>query len=145
MAETSSQRQRRQELERQERVGITTLPAKHFNVKVVGVTFVPSYPANFLRLEEYQREEHHGEEPIPALLRRNPANAYDSNAIEVHIPALGDSGMIGHIPAPLASRLAPEIDDGVEWSAHIERVVIHPDHTEQPGMWLQLDRIGRRI
>jgi hypothetical protein len=80
-------------------------------------------------------------EPLPIVLIRNPDNEYDENAIEVHVPALGRHGMIGHIPRELAERLAPQIDAGEEWAAEIVAVLVSPENPSNPGIeiecWLE--------
>lgn len=142
---------------------------KQFSAKVVGVTFVPAYPDNLTALAElmkpklllypmlngevaqemaerdYERYvEKHGPfvppEPLAVVLRRNPKNEYDSNAIEVHVPALGKHGMIGHLTRPIAARMAPEMDKGILWSAEVESVLIDPDHLDRPGISITCKR-----
>jgi hypothetical protein len=108
-----------------------------FKTKVVGLTFVAGYPNNVERLEAYAAEN---PGPTEALLVRNPANPYDGNALEVHIPVLGDMAMIGHIPKNVAARVSPEIDAGTPWEATLEKVAVHPDHPFNPGVHLTLSR-----
>lgn len=113
-----------------------------FATKVVGVSFVPAYPDNLWALDRSQVEAETGGEPLAAILVRNPANEYDSNAIEVHVPALGsDWAMIGHLTRPIAARLAPELDAGVEWQAAVESVLIVPEHLDRPGISIRCERI----
>ena len=142
--ELASQRQRRQEMERISRLGPTPLPSP-FTAKVVGVTFTPTYPDNLHQLDALLRsvERHPGShgEGAPAIIVRNPDNTFDSNACEVHVPALGDMGMIGHLPAPVAARLAPELDAGSTWQGHVVEVLIHPEHEERPGITVKLERV----
>lgn len=119
-------------------------------LRVVGVSFVDGYPANLLALRESaeRRWLFSGgtfasgggpePEPIPAVLIRNPDNAHDANAVEVHVPEVG---MIGHVPARLAERLAPELDGGVRWQAGVESVNVHPDHLDRPGIGVTLTRV----
>lgn len=123
-----------------------------FEVKIVGVSFLPKFPDNLYKLEEIAAEnilndpfEDFGSEmemkPIPALLVRNPQNKFDENAIECHVPCLGpELAMIGHLPAGVAERLAPDMDTGDGFSAEVKRVLIHPDHPENPGILLQVVR-----
>lgn len=113
-----------------------------FTLKVVGVSFVPGYPTNIFALNDVAEQTFTGRdgESISVVLKRNPANEFDSNAIEVHVPTLGDDGMIGHVPAAVASRLAPSIDAGDEWTSEIYNVAIHPDHPENPGIHLKITR-----
>lgn len=56
------------------------------------------------------------ERDVTCTLRRNPDNPHDPNAIEVHV----DGVMVGHIPAHLAARLAPDLDTGFAWHAAVE-------------------------
>lgn len=111
----------------------------HFDSKVVGVTFCDGYPDNLHSLEDLAgRAFIKGDEGIPAVLIRNPDNPYDENAIEVHVPALGE--MIGHLPRDLSAKLAPLMDDGMEWTAEIESVYINPEHPDRPGIAISVNR-----
>jgi hypothetical protein len=121
--------------------------------KVVGLTFVDGYPDNLYRLQEVAAEryltgpsggfgDHDAPEPLPVVLIRNPANEYDANAIEVHVPALGRYGMIGHVPATIAAKLAPLLDSGEEWQAGMTAVLVHPDNPDQPGIEIRCERQG---
>ena len=120
-----------------------------FSVKVRGITFTGHHPQNLYMLDYlYKERAAQGgtafdvlAEPIPAVLIRNPDNEYDTNAIEVHVPALAERAMIGHLPAGVAERLAPELDEGVQWLAGVETVLIHPDHPDNPGIALRLERV----
>ena len=107
-----------------------------FVCKVVGVSFVDAYPDNLWALDQMWSDRVlDNDEPLVAILVRNPDNAYDANAIEVHVPALGDEwGMIGHLTRPIAARLAPEMDAGHDWRARVESVLIDPDHMDRPGI-----------
>ena len=73
------------------------------------------------------------------LLRRDPANEHDPNAIVVGVGDLH----LGFVPRDLAAELAPKLDAGEEWSAVILReqrdsprdprtgvtMLLAPDHT----------------
>lgn len=140
-----------------------------FKAKVVGVSFVGSYPDNLHALNDLMKPrlvpypmlngemaqdiaergyeeyvEKHGyfmpPEPLPAVLVRNPHNQYDENAIEVHVPALGELGFIGHLTRPIAARLAPEMDAGAKWDAEVESVLVDPDHMDRPGISINCKR-----
>lgn len=111
---------------------------KQFSAKVVGVSFVPGYPENLHELDAVWGK--HLDEPLTVVLIRNPKNEYDKNAIEVHVPSLGDKGMIGHLTRPIAQRMAPEMDAGVVWSADVESVLIDPDHLDRPGISITCKR-----
>ena len=80
-------------------------------------------------------------EPIAAVLRRNKQNQYDSNAIEIHIPALGQ--MIGHINKSLAAQLAELIDNGQQFMAGVASVLIMPGKEENPGISLIIRKVDR--
>jgi hypothetical protein len=126
---------------------------KRFRTKVVGVTFVDSYPQGLYRLKEIAEQrwlagsgpkedaKWGSIEPLPAVLIREPDNPHDANAIEVHIPSLGRYGMIGHLPAVMAARLAPLMDEGTRYQAAITVVLIHPEHSERPGIEVVIDRV----
>ncbi len=78
-----------------------------FNTKVVGVSF------------EGRQDVAAGLREGAALqLRRDPANAYDPNAIGVFFGTL----QIGFLRKPIAARLAPNIDEGARYSAHVTAV-----------------------
>lgn len=110
-------------------------------VGVVGVTFVPAYPENLWRLVEVDQATVKRGERVAIVLRRNPANPHDTNAIEVHVPALGAEGMIGHLARDVASRLAPRLDDGDRFLAELAGLRVHPDHLDRPGIDVSIRRI----
>lgn len=116
------------------------LPDAPFTVKVVGVTFVEGYPDNLLALHEMCEGLDLERESLAVVLVRNPDNEHDSNAIQVHLPA-DDIGMLGHLPAQMAARLAPELDAGVPWLAELFQVLINFDHMDRPGISIRLQRI----
>lgn len=117
----------------------------HFTLKVVGVSFVPSYPDNLLVLGEAALTADNRGEPLVAILIRNPDNQFDANAVEVHVPALGEEyAMIGHLTRPVAARLAPELDSGINWMAEVESVLINPEHLDRPGISIKCARGGEK-
>lgn len=126
-------------------MSLLPMPDAQFDVKVVGVTFVNGYPDNFHTIADLMTQEGSHAEAVPVVLIRNPQNKFDANAVEVHVPSLGSEGMVGHVPAPLAARLAPEMDSGVEWAGTVQAILITPGQEHQPGMLIRLDRIGRRL
>jgi hypothetical protein len=145
MSETPQQRQRAKELDRISRLGPASLvsPGTH---RVVGVTFAPTYPENLHRLEALLAsvERHPASEEgegAPAIIVRSPDNPADTNACEVHVPSLGELAMIGWLTAPVAARLAPELDAGVVWQGQVVDVLVHPDHSDHPGITIKLERI----
>ena len=134
-------------------------PPARFSVRVVGVSFVSAYPGNLHRLNVAHRSrfdvtlrrraEAAGEplyagfgpcemEPLPVILQRNPANEFDSNAVEVIVPTLG---MIGHLDRHIAARVAPWLDAGHDLRAGIGSVLITPDAPEQPGVSLVVETL----
>jgi hypothetical protein len=124
---------------------------KQVEFKVVGLTFVPGYPENVLALvadhELAQAREtgfvnDGGASVLRVLLRRNPENEHDENAIEVHAPTLGRGRtMIGHVPRDLAAKLAPSLDRGDEWTARVMHVLVDPEHPDRPGVEVALERL----
>jgi hypothetical protein len=50
----------------------------------------------------------------PLVLRRDPANPHDGNAIAVDT---ADGAQLGWVPRELAAELAPALDAGTPWSA----------------------------
>lgn len=121
-----------------------TLPriASSFTFRVVGVTFVvPGYPENIIRLDAIAARSYlNGQtlEPLPAVLLRDPDNPYDANAIAVDVPAVGP---IGHVPRALAARLAPHLDAGEVWQAHVVEVLVSPDNPANPGIDIRVQRV----
>lgn len=98
--------------------------------QVAGVTFCDGYPDNLHRLHALIAEHGRPDEGITAVLIRDPENDYDTNAVQVHVPAIG---RIGSLPRTLAARVAPSMDGGNPWTAEVTRVRIDPDHDERPG------------
>lgn len=99
--------------------------------QVVGVTFCDGYPDNLHDLHAIIAEHGRPDEGIAAVLIRDPDNAYDPNAVQVHVPAVG---RIGSLPRSLAAKVAPSIDNGGTWLAEVTGVRINPDHDDRPGV-----------
>lgn len=114
-----------------------TLPGE-LTSGLVGATFVPGYPDNVLALEAAWGSLTVQEHRLRASLVRNPENESDPNAVEVHVLTFG---MLGHLPAALAARIAPELDAGQRWRCWIERVKVNTEHLKQPGVELRLERV----
>lgn len=122
--------------------------------RVVGLTFVEGYPANLHEVaDRLQTTKVDGASwadldasmrvGLPVALIRNPDNEYDGNAVEVHVPVLGRRrGMVGHVPADLAAKLAPSLDRGDTWDARLEEVLVNPDHTDRPGALVVMERVA---
>jgi hypothetical protein len=112
-----------------------------FTAKVVGVSFAPAYPDNLHGLRDAQDEAERKGEPLTVILVRNPDNEHDPNAIQVHVPALGEEwGFIGYLTAPIAARMAPELDDGQEWQAEVVSVLIDDRYPDRPGISIRCQR-----
>lgn len=123
--------------------------------RVVGLTFRGNYPENLLRLaarlEEKQAamlgwsgEAGDGEAGLPLVLRRDPDNPHDPNAIEIHAPDLGrDKTWIGFVPKEIAARWAPSLDRGDEWVARLTDIPIKPEYPRKPGAQVQAECISR--
>lgn len=111
------------------------LPRLHrqFSAKVVGGTFTDGYPATYHRIRE--RLERTPGHTIPAVLRRDPGNPHDPNAVQVLVdPGDGTPVPVGHVNAGVASRLAPHLDAGETWHAAVTAVPVHTSHDDRPGM-----------
>lgn len=107
---------------------------------VVGVTFVPGYPAHLHQMAQYPAANAAEKgEGLAAEVRRNPANPHDGNAIEVHVQAIGS--MIGHVPRQIAAELAPLMDAGQQYNVRAW-TRIDPDHPDKPGATVKLTPKG---
>lgn len=125
---------------------------KDFRAKVVGMTFVKGYPDNVYKLrntstgpvdddDDFGDFDDDGYLDIPLVMRRNPQNEFDANAIEVHAPQLGRDSMLGHIPANIAARLAPHLDANEEWNILLERVAVVPGKESNPGLHIHIQKV----
>ena len=93
-----------------EYAGITRVA--RFNTKVVGVTF-----------ENRQSALASLEAGVELSLVRHPSNEYDSNAIAVE---LKDGTQLGFLNRHLARRIAPVMDEGIEYDAAVSSVTGGP-------------------
>lgn len=85
-------------------------------------------------------------EPLAAVFIRNPDNPHDANAVELHVPGLGEAhAMIGHIPANKAARLAPSLDAGDKYRVGIGSVLIDPQHPDRPGISVVVQRVHEEV
>lgn len=132
------------------------MPTK--NVRVVGLTFRKGmYPQNLWDLRDMIEQAQAKalgwsgdgdtsdtfEDPVlEVTLQRQPDNPVDPNAIQVIVPALGRRGWVGFIPAALAARLAPKMDNGLVVTATIEGVYVDPKHEDRPGLEITLEADG---
>lgn len=103
-------------------------------VPVVGITFAPGYPNNIHHLRRVcdQIELSLGREGPAVVLKRNPSNPHDANAIEVHVPAIGQ--MIGHVGREHAAKWAPKLDAGETPRCWVESVRVKQGHEDRPGI-----------
>ena len=96
--------------------------------KVAGVSFAEGYPQNLLSV--YESGSTH------AVLKRQPDNPYDTNAIRVICVFAG--GFVGHVPREIAEWLAPIMDSGIKVKASLEEVLVDPEHPERPGAQIRV-------
>lgn len=103
--------------------------AKSWEGRVVGVSFVD--PDNRKRALLKALCEERGlvnpgdldhPETISVVILRNPANRFDANACEVHVPLL--EGMLGHLPRDVAAKVAPFLDGGGQVAAALTGIFI---------------------
>lgn len=113
-------------------------PPGNFRVRVVGLTFAPDYPGCVQRLDPALW----GHRPVPErarlVLRRQPDNPADPNAVAVVNAETGEH--LGHLPAHLAARLAPDLDAGATWEVASWEVVVSPRAGDQPGLEVEVRR-----
>lgn len=105
--------------------------------KVVGVSFVPDYPRPLLAIEAaFNRNPKRLWAPV--ALVREPDNPHDPMAVRLDVPGVGP---IGHLPATIAARMAPELDVATPWVAVTEGVLRHPDGVDQLGIGFAARRL----
>lgn len=73
----------------------------------------------------------------PLVLRRDPGNEHDPNAIAVDTP---DGRQLGFVPRELAAELAPLLDRGETWSAIVLREHRPSPREERSGAVMLLAR-----
>jgi hypothetical protein len=105
------------------------LPAR-LATKTVGVTFALGYPTHFHRLADLVAR---GQAPVLVLVAE-PTNPHDANAVAVRSTT---GRHLGHLPAALAARVAPE---AAVWSIESYEVLVMPGSESQPGLSLHLRR-----
>lgn len=74
----------------------------------------------------------------PLVLRRDPDNEHDPDAIAVH--ADGGGEQLGWVPRELAAQLAGELDAGREWSAVVLREQRPSPRDPRSGLTMLLAR-----
>lgn len=105
--------------------------ASPFEVPVAGVSFRDDYPNCVFKISSLMIEK---DTPVLANLVREPDNPYDISAIKVII----NGEHIGYIPLQLSRMLASEIDEGTDWAAIVDRIVMSPENQNQPGLRLKV-------
>ena len=105
--------------------------ASPFEVPVAGVTFRDDYPNCIFKISSLMIEK---DTPVLANLVREPENPHDISAIKVII----NGEHIGYIPSQLSRMLASEIDEGNDWAAIVDRIVMSPENQNQPGLRLKV-------
>lgn len=120
--------------------GIAEALRDRLDFDVAGESFRPGYPDTLLRCAEVLRAMRQGER-LPVVLRRDPANEYDQNAIEIHIP--GEAGHVGFVPAELARLLAPLLDSGERLHSSAVEVRIRDTAPDRPGLTVSLRRVDQ--
>jgi len=118
---------------------VTAALATRFDFDVAGESFRPGYPETLLRFAEVLRSSRPGER-LAVVLRRDPHNPHDPNAIEVHIP--GDAGHVGFVPGELARMLAPMLDSGERIRASAVEVRVRDAAPDRPGLTVSLQRVS---
>lgn len=106
-------------------------------VRVAGVTFAPNYPESFHLLRIAMIEAAADAEGLAVVLKREPSNPHDINAIEVHVPALGHR--VGHIPRHIALKWAPRLDARETPRAWVSWVPVDPGNEHRPGIDIVVD------
>lgn len=114
-------------------------------VRVVGVSFTAHYPDNLTKLYNLVDGAEEIGERLPVVLVRNPENPHDANAVEVHVPALGDMAMIGHVDRENAARLALRMDGGDRFLCAVSGVRINPSHPDRPGIDIAVARVIEQV
>ena len=71
------------------------------------------------------------------LLRRDPGNEHDPNAIAVHTQR---DEALGFVPRELAAELAPQLDRGIPWSAVVLREQRASPRDPRTGITMLLGR-----
>lgn len=96
-----------------------------FNTKVVGVTF------------EGRQDVVAGLHPGAVLaVERDPANAFDANAIAVRFGSL----QIGYLKREIAAKIAPNIDGGDRYRAEIKHITGGGTRSVGVNIWVSRDR-----
>lgn len=109
----------------------TSMPAT-FSSKVVGCSFSPGYPGNYRALKALAEDEN--QETPSIVLRHDPDNPHDNNAVQVLAVRPAGLRMLGHLPRAVAPRIAGELDAGKDWRVTGYEVLEDPRHVDKPGL-----------
>ena len=93
-----------------------------FFSKIVGVTFANPDGSDRQALIEDLDDMLQSSPFVDLLLKREPENAYDSNAIQV---LDGKSRQLGYLSRSVCTTLAPIMDNGVEVKCNLEQITGH--------------------
>ena len=104
--------------------------ASPIETPVAGISFRDDYPRNIWKISGSMIAT----EPLMADLVREPDNPNDRHAIKVVV----DDEHVGYIPAIIAGSLSKEIDNGTRWVAVVDKIVVSPENTDQPGLRLRV-------
>jgi hypothetical protein len=96
-----------------------------FTTKVVGVSFCENYPQSIFSISASIALG-----KVSLELERDMDNEYDANAIKVS----SQGAMIGYLPMFISRVLAKEIDNGTNWSAEVDSVLVSTENVDQPGL-----------
>lgn len=81
---------------------------------------------------------------LPVDLVPEPSNQHDPYAVAVVCPYLGDYGFLGYLPATTHGRpnrvVAEGIANGEHWWGYIAKLRFHPDHPDNPGVDVHVQR-----
>lgn len=100
-------------------------------IRLAGVSFVDTYPANLLALVDILRDE-----PMPLEIVRDPGNKFDPQAISIRL----NGEHLGFIPKDLAATIAPQIDAGALYAADAMYVAVSPDNPDRLGLEIELTK-----
>lgn len=103
---------------------------------VAGVTFAAGYPDTIYRLIDLCDVADAAGEPMVAILIRDHRNQHDPNAIQVHVPALGQ--MIGCVPSDRAAQMAPQVDGGLRYRAEVSSAGTVRSRVDRPGVSIRV-------
>jgi hypothetical protein len=111
--------------------------ASTFSAPVVGVTFAEPYPDTLLEIGA--RLEDGGVVKVMAVHDLN--NSHDPNAVELWACMKEGDVRMGYLPAAIAERMAPELDDGTTFDGEVEAILVSPQNPTQPGARVRFQKI----